>query len=627
MRARDSFLNGWTTATAITRTCDTLPPAAGFVTPGDTATETHVSGTFNLATSFLDAGSGLAACEYCKATDGTCDTEWLTASIVGNTCRATGLTCAHDDLLTLNMRATDSTANTVEAIATMRTCDTSIPPASGLVISNTDDGAHVDGNFDLLATFADPGSGLVSCDYCRSTDGSCDTEWSPATFSTGTCLATALTCTDNDALTLSMHGFDDVGNVRTTFVNRTCDGAPPQVTGIAAPTPATASYVPGTFAVTANLSDAAAGVASCDVCVSVDSSCDTEWVAGAIVAGTCQGVGLTCTDAAALMLRVRAIDKVGNIAISDALNGCAPQAIAVGDFNGDRIPDLVLAISDKKRLDVLAGNGSGGQGDGTYTGPTSTPVPGNAREVQIADLNRDGIQDLVIAQQGDGPNGVVTLFGNGTSAKGDATFAAPVRHDTGYPGEALTVADFNSDSVLDIAMTTSGSTGVVVLLGAGPGTIPDGTFSDPTIASAEVTDVNRVTLGDFNADNILDVVAIDNTHSAAEIWLGGGNNGRGDGTFSSIGSFSTPSQPRRVASIDLTGDHILDLIIESDSQLATFDGQGSNGRGNGTFTVGFGPVPFTGTAVGDINSDGLLDLVGVDRFGQAGVMFGNGNVQ
>jgi hypothetical protein len=72
--------------------------------------------------------------------------------------------------------------------------------------------------------------------------------------------------------------------------------------------------------------------------------------------------------------------------------GEAPAVtLAVGDFNGDNIPDLAVVFSGG--LAILLG-----QGDGTFkTSPISYIAGSNPRAVAVADFNGDGRPDLAVA--------------------------------------------------------------------------------------------------------------------------------------------------------------------------------------------------------------------------------------
>jgi hypothetical protein len=83
--------------------------------------------------------------------------------------------------------------------------------------------------------------------------------------------------------------------------------------------------------------------------------------------------------------------------------------------------------------------------------------------VVVADLNHDGLLDLVTANIIS--NDISVLLGHG-----DGTFAAEQRFAVGNSPTSVTVADLNGDLTLDVATTDYGSSTVTVLLGRGDGT-------------------------------------------------------------------------------------------------------------------------------------------------------------
>ena len=118
--------------------------------------------------------------------------------------------------------------------------------------------------------------------------------------------------------------------------------------------------------------------------------------------------------------------------------GAGPLCVAVADLNGDGIADLVTAYEDGAVGIML------GHGNGTFAMPTNYTVSSSATWVAVGDFNSDGKQDLVVtgAPGVNGISDVAILFGNG-----DGTFSTPASL---YPvsGEApvfVAVADLNTD--------------------------------------------------------------------------------------------------------------------------------------------------------------------------------------
>ncbi len=83
-----------------------------------------------------------------------------------------------------------------------------------------------------------------------------------------------------------------------------------------------------------------------------------------------------------------------------------PTSVAVGDFNGDDLPDLI--VTHLSRSDVLM---YFGQGDGTFTSPFSISIPRGSRTagLLVADVNEDGVGDVVFCDTDN--DRVIILFG------------------------------------------------------------------------------------------------------------------------------------------------------------------------------------------------------------------------
>jgi hypothetical protein len=103
---------------------------------------------------------------------------------------------------------------------------------------------------------------------------------------------------------------------------------------------------------------------------------------------------------------------------------------------------------------VASGFGPLGNGDGTFQAPR---VPGGQRSARhrCGDFNRDGTQDLAVANLGPFPQRATTvavLLG-----QGDGTFRSPQTFEAGHALTGIAIGDFNRDGAADLrsaAVTT-----------------------------------------------------------------------------------------------------------------------------------------------------------------------------
>src|SRR5262249_53915334 len=119
---------------------------------------------------------------------------------------------------------------------------------------------------------------------------------------------------------------------------------------------------------------------------------------------------------------------VGSFPLQRSIPGFHPDAVAVADLNRDGIPDLVAANGGDNAMSVLLGNG-----DGTFTPITPTSGVGLRNTPYLADLTRDRLPDSVILDR----SGNV-LFRKGLPGS-DNLFAPPVALNPGRPARDLTV--------------------------------------------------------------------------------------------------------------------------------------------------------------------------------------------
>ena len=125
-------------------------------------------------------------------------------------------------------------------------------------------------------------------------------------------------------------------------------------------------------------------------------------------------------------------------------------------------------------------------------------VGSNPYTLGMADFNRDGIPDLVTANFGagydGGPGDVSVLFGHG-----DGTFSNETRVPTSQHPSEVSAADVDGDGVGDLILTFWPLGQAVLMRGQG-----DGTFGSEELIIAD--GVYRVHLADINDDNVPDLI-------------------------------------------------------------------------------------------------------------------------
>jgi uncharacterized membrane protein len=189
--------------------------------------------------------------------------------------------------------------------------------------------------------------------------------------------------------------------------------------------------------------------------------------------------------------------------------------VAIADVNGDKKADLVVANYCSVECSYPPAAGSVGvllgKGNGTFL-PVKTYASGGdgAVSVAVADLNKDGKADILVANCGPEACGPGSPGGNVgvLLGKGNGTFKPVVNYPAENSPFNVAAADLNGDGNLDIVVSNWGTPNagtndgaVTVLRGKGNGTFqPEQTFPS---GGAEAP---SVAIADVNNDGRLDVV-------------------------------------------------------------------------------------------------------------------------
>jgi hypothetical protein len=186
--------------------------------------------------------------------------------------------------------------------------------------------------------------------------------------------------------------------------------------------------------------------------------------------------------------------------IGDAGAGmAAPAAVRLADLNGDGIDDLIVCNSGGDNVLVYPGLGGGrfgpeldgGKGFATGTCPVDATV-----------LSRPGqAPELLVADEGSDD---VTVLQAQRTASGTWTLVEGPRLRVGQAPVAVTVGDLGGPGLTDLVVTNSGDNTVSILTGLGQGRFDD---RSPRILPVGV-EPRLSLLGDFTGDGRLDLVTL-----------------------------------------------------------------------------------------------------------------------
>ncbi|WP_445310638.1 FG-GAP-like repeat-containing protein, partial [Microcoleus vaginatus] len=294
----------------------------------------------------------------------------------------------------------------------------------------------------------------------------------------------------------------------------------------------------------------------------------------------------------------------------DFITGFRPYSVSIGDFNGDGKPDLATANEFSSNVSILLNTTTPGATTPTFATNVDFPTGINPRFVSIGDFNLDGKPDLAVANTGSDSASILL----NTTATGAATpsFATKVDLPTGDGPFSVSIGDFNSDNLPDLAVTNVTSNTASILLNTTPTGATTPTFATK-VDLPTGTEPRSVSIGDFNGDNLPDLAVANTSSNTASILLNTTATGAATPTFAPQVTFPTGNRPFSVSIGDINGDNLPDLAV------ANFNENSAsillNTTATGAATPTFAPqVPFpTGASpvsvsIGDFNLDGKPDL-------------------
>ncbi|MCA8943340.1 MAG: VCBS repeat-containing protein [Planctomycetes bacterium] len=286
--------------------------------------------------------------------------------------------------------------------------------------------------------------------------------------------------------------------------------------------------------------------------------------------------------------------------------------VAVGDVDGDGDPDLCLGRAGTQ--DMLFLN------DGTahFTAGVRTRFPSvrsRCDRVAVGDVNGDGVPDVLAADSGfGGGQSLHVLVNDGDARFSDQTVArVPVMTD---PVLAFELVDLLGDGVLH-AFAVGPIGPVRYLRNDGLGRFTDRSWAIPGTAGPATS----IASGDVNGDGLVDLL-IGSALVAGQTPVLGGQNALYQAvtgtSFADVTGFALPAVSDLTLAVELAdvdGDSDLDALIANDGLNALWR---NDGRGVFTDATAGNLPPFSARtaaiALADFDGDGDLDLFTANRY-------------
>ncbi|WP_303311232.1 T9SS type A sorting domain-containing protein [Hymenobacter sp. BT730] len=290
--------------------------------------------------------------------------------------------------------------------------------------------------------------------------------------------------------------------------------------------------------------------------------------------------------------------------------GSFPIRVTVADVNEDGLPDILAALQWNAGIGVMLNSRTA---PGTFLPPTLLYTQGYPRSLAVGDVNRDGHLDIVGLNLSGGTVGVLL---NSAVAPGTFPATATTYATGGNNAVGVALGDVNGDGWLDLVVCGGGIGQVGVLLNRAASA---GAFAPVVHYGSGGTYPQDLAVGDLNADGRPDIVVAGGNNAQVGILL---NSATAPGVFPAMATtYSTGSQTAYSVELgDMNGDRQVDIVTGSyvaDSISSTVGVLLNSAATPGSFSAGFthfasGGLSAHDVSLNDVDGDGGLDIATVN---------------
>ena len=293
--------------------------------------------------------------------------------------------------------------------------------------------------------------------------------------------------------------------------------------------------------------------------------------------------------------------------------GTHPTVVGIADFNQDGKLDVAVANNTTSNVSLLRNTTATGAGTPTFAAQQTLAAAASLVHLAVGDFNNDGKPDLIVCDRD--ANSVTVWINTTTAGSSTFSFAAPVAFPTGTKARWAAVGDLNNDGKQDVVVANFSASTLTILRNTTTvgGTTPSFDVQGPFSIGAS-SGPRSVTLADINGDGTRDVLVATETTDRLSVRLNTTANGATTISLAATVTFTTGDLPRSVAAVDFNNDGRPDVVAGNynDGTISAFRNDTLAGAGaaslvgQGTFSAVSRP---NSIEAADFNGDGKLDIV------------------